>query len=355
MRLEPREDKLLMSFIRKSPIYSLVLLAVLPVSLQAADLKIAAVAPEGSSWMKDLRAAGAQVRERTAGRVNLKFYGGGIQGNDKKVLRKIRIGQLQGGVFTSNGLEERYPDILIYGLPMLFNSQDEVDYVRSRMDAQLADGLQKAGLVSYGFAGGGFAYFMSGKPVRGLRDLRGQKIWVPEGDQTSYVAMQALQLTPVVLPITDVLTGLQTGLLDIVAAPPVGAVVLQWYTKTKYVTRQPLSYTLGVLVIDQRALKPVSAEDQAVLREVLSAVYARFDAQNRVDNAKAEEALVANGLSFVAPNADEIPEWRAAISPAIDGLVAKGAFSAGLLAELNGHLKDFRRKQPAEAAPEPRP
>ncbi|MDH4021679.1 MAG: TRAP transporter substrate-binding protein DctP [Gammaproteobacteria bacterium] len=341
--------------VRKLLLASLILLATLPLDLQAVDLKIAAVAPEGSSWMKELRAAGLQIRDRTGGRVTLKFYGGGIQGNDKKVLRKIRIGQLQGGVFTSNGLEERYPDILLYGLPMLFNSQAEVDYVRRKMDSQLAAGLEKAGLVSYGFAGGGFAYFMTGTPVTGLADLRGQKIWVPEGDRTSYVAMQALQLTPVILPITDVMTGLQTGLLDIVAAPPVAAIVLQWYTKTKYVTRQPLSYTLGALVIDQRALSDVTPADREVLREVLSAVYARFDAQNRIDNARAEEALAANGLTFVAPNAAEVPEWRAAINAAIDDLAAKGTFSAGLLAELNGHLRDFRTGRNAEAEPEHRP
>jgi TRAP-type C4-dicarboxylate transport system substrate-binding protein len=267
----------------------------------------------------------------------------------------MRIGQLQGGVFTSNGLEERYPDILLYGQPMLFNSQEEVDYVRQRMDAKLAAGLEKAGLVSYGFAGGGFAYFMTGKPVTGLADLRGQKIWVPEGDETSYVAMQALNLTPVILPITDVLTGLQTGLLDIVAAPPVGAVVLQWYTKTKYVTTQPLSYTMGVLVIEQRALAEVTAADKETLREVLSAVYARFDVQNRIDNTKAEAALKANGLTFVKPNVAEIPEWRAAISTAIDAMVAKGGFSADLLADLNQHLQDYRQGGHAEAVSEDRP
>ena len=136
---------------------ALILLACLPLAVPATDLKLATVAPEGSSWMKDLRTAGLQIKERTGGRVNIKFYGGGIQGTDKKVLRKIRIGQLQGGVFTSNSLEERYPDILIYGLPMLFNSQEEVDYVRQKMDARLTAGLEKAGFVSYGFAGGGFA------------------------------------------------------------------------------------------------------------------------------------------------------------------------------------------------------
>lgn len=344
-----------MSCTRLLPLASLIGLVMLSPGLHAADFKIAAVAPEGSSWMKDLRAAGLQVRDRTAGRVNLKFYGGGIQGNDKKVLRKMRIGQLQGGVFTSNGLEERYPDILLYGQPMLFNSQEEVDYVREKMDVKLVAGLEKAGLVSYGFAGGGFAYFMTGKPVTGLADLRGQKIWVPEGDETSYVAMQALHLTPVILPITDVLTGLQTGLLDIVAAPPVGAVVLQWYTKTKYVTTQPLSYTMGVLVIEQSALGAVTAADREVLREVLSAVYGHFDVQNRIDNTKAEAALKANGLTFVTPNLAEIPEWRAAISTAIDVMVAKGGLSADLLAEVNQHLKDYRQGPHAQAAPERRP
>ncbi|MEO8223664.1 MAG: TRAP transporter substrate-binding protein DctP [Gammaproteobacteria bacterium] len=332
---------------------SLVLLACLPRILPAADIKLATVAPEGSGWMKDLRTAGLQIRDRTDGRVNLKFYGGGIQGNDKKVLRKIRIGQLQGGLFTSNGLEERYPDILLYGLPMLFNSQDEVDYVRERMDAKLAAGLDNAGFASYGFAGGGFAYFMTAKPVTGLADLRGQKIWVPEGDQTSYVAMQALHLTPVVLPITDVLTGLQTGLLDIVATPPVGAVILQWYTKTKFVTTQPLSYTIGLLAIDKAALEGISAADQAVLREVMTAVYKRLDAQNRVDNTKAEQALKANGLQFVAPNLAEVPEWRAATSRAMDEMAAKGTFSAPLLAEIRGHLQDYRKNRPSAAVAKP--
>lgn len=331
------------------------LLACLPLGVLAADLKLATVAPEGSSWMKDLRTAGLQIRERTGGRVNMKFYGGGIQGTDKKVLRKIRIGQLQGGVFTSNSLEERYPDILIYGLPMLFNSQDEVDYVRQKMDAKLTDGLDKAGFASYGFAGGGFAYFMTGKPVAGLADLRGQKIWVPEGDQTSYVAMQALELSPVILPVTDVLTGLETGLLDIVATPPVGAVILQWYTKTRFVTNLPLSYTLGVLAIDKRALQGVSEADKATIREVMSALYTRLDAQNRTDNAKAEQALRANGLKFVEPNAAEVPEWRAAVSTAMDGMAAKGTFSSSLLAEVRGHLSDYRKSRPAVQVPGSRP
>ncbi len=314
----------------------------LPGLLHAADLKIATVAPEGSSWMKDLRAAGLQIRERTSGRLNLKFYGGGIQGSDRKVLRKIRIGQLQGGVFTSNGLQERYPDIVIYGSPMLFDTIDEVDFVRKRMDKRLAAGLEQAGFVSFGFAGGGFAYLMSNKPVTGIADLRGQKIWVPEGDPTSYAAMESLELSPVALPITDVLTGLQTGLLNIVATPPVGAVVLQWYTKTKYITTQPLSYTIGLLAIDKNALRNVSAADQAELREVMTKLYEHFDAQNRIDNAKAEDALRANGMQFLQLDPAEVPVWRESTARAMDKLAAKGDISADLLREARGYVQEFR-------------
>ena len=314
----------------------------LPWAVHATDLKIATVAPEGSSWMKDLRAAGLQIRERTSGRLNLKFYGGGIQGSDRKVLRKIRIGQLQGGVFTSNSLQERYSEIVIYGSPMLFDSIDEVDFVRARLDKRLATGLENAGFVSFGFAGGGFAYLMSNKPVKGIADLRGQKIWVPEGDPSSYAAMESLELSPVALPLTDVLTGLQTGLLNIVATPPIGAVVLQWYTKTKYITTQPLSYTIGLLAIDKDALKNVSAADQAVLREVMTRLYEHFDAQNRIDNAKAEDALRANGMQFLSLDPAEVPVWRESTARAMDKLAASGDISADLLREARGYVQEYR-------------
>jgi TRAP-type C4-dicarboxylate transport system substrate-binding protein len=228
--------------------YSLLLaasVATLPAPAVAAVLKIATWAPEGSQWMREMRSSAAAIKERTDGRVVVKYYGGGVMGNDRKVLRKIRIGQLQGGAFSASGLTERYPDIALYGLPLIFRSQAEVDYIRERFDPVLMDGLEQAGFVSFGLAGGGFALMMSSEPATRLDDMRGLKIWVPEGDRISSLAMVAMNLSPVVLPISDVLTGLQTGLVDIVATPPVGAVLLQWYTKVHYVTELPIAYTLG--------------------------------------------------------------------------------------------------------------
>lgn len=315
-----------------------------------AQFKIATIAPEGSQWMQDMRGAASEIKAGTDGRVSVKLYGGGVMGNEKKVLRKIRIGQLQGGAFTSTGLAERYPDIVLYGLPLLFNSQDEVDFVRERMDPLLERGLEDSGFVSFGFAGGGFAKLMGDRPVRGLEDLRGRKVWVPEGDPISYAAMEALRLSPVVLPITDVLTGLQTGLLDYIATPPVGAVVLQWYTKVKYVTSLPIAYTLGVMALEKRAFQRLSSEDQAVFRDVMRGIYDRFDTQNRRDNREAEEALRANGLQLVDPDPAQVPEWQRIAAETNQRLGSEGAFSTELLGQILDHLEEYRSQLEQKAA-----
>jgi TRAP-type C4-dicarboxylate transport system substrate-binding protein len=319
-------------------------------ALHAKEIKIATVMPEGSSWMQAMRLAASDIKEQSEGRVVLKLYAGGVMGNDKKVLRKIRIGQLQGGVFTANGLSDRYRDILIYGLPLVFQSQDEVDYVRGIMDPILAEGLEEAGFVSFGFAGGGFAKFMGNQPVRSIEDLRGKKVWVPEGDAISYEAMVALDLSPVVLPITDVLTGLQTGLLEYIATPPVGAVVLQWYTKVKYVSTLPIAYTIALMVIDKRAFGDIGETDQEFLRERLTAVYRQFDEQQRADNRQAEEALSANGLQFVEPESQLVPHLRAAANDANLKMGRDGVFSPELLTQMQSHLEDFRNSADLERA-----
>jgi TRAP-type C4-dicarboxylate transport system substrate-binding protein len=277
---------------------------------QAAVFKIATVVPEGSQWMRELRASADEVAQSTDGRVKLKFYGGGVMGNDKKVLRKIRNGQLQGGAFAASGLASKYPSIALYGLPLMFESVAEVDFVRERLDPILTQGLEDAGYVTFGFAGGGFALLMGSRPLNRPEDMAGLKVWVPDGDRISYAAMEALNLAPVVLPISDVLTGLQTGLLDMVATPPMAALLLQWYTKFEYITDLPIAYTMGMLAIDKRSFARLSDNDKAVFREVMTRTYKRLDEISREDNASAAEALRENGLKFVVPEQEGLPEWR---------------------------------------------
>ena len=133
--------------------------------VMAQELRIATLAPSDSQWMRDMVAGGDRIRELTDGRVTLKFRAGGIAGSDEEVLRKIRIGNLQGGAFSAGGLGGVYPGLNIYGIPLIFRSLDEVDYVRARLDPKLAAGLEAAGFVSFGFSEGGFSNLMSNFPV----------------------------------------------------------------------------------------------------------------------------------------------------------------------------------------------
>jgi TRAP-type C4-dicarboxylate transport system substrate-binding protein len=326
----------------KSRILALVGLLIVAGPAAAMDIKIATIAPEGSGWMKEMRSAAAEISERTDGRVNIKLYGGGVMGDDKKVLRKIRIGQLHGGVFTPTSLEQIYSDVNVYGLPLLFESVDEVDYVRERVDARLKAGLEEAGFVSFGFAGGGFARVLSNTPVRSVDDLRGKKVWVPEGDTISYRTMAALELSPVTLPVTDVLTGLQTGLVDIVASPPVAVLVLQWHTKVEYLTELPLLYTMAFLAIDNRTFARLQEADRAIVTEVMSRVYDDFDRVNRVDNEKALEALENAGVTFVEPVEGALERWREPVMAVNRGLADDGYISPDLLDEVLALLAEYR-------------
>lgn len=314
----------------------------LALPLQAATLKIATVTPENSQWMKDMRAGAKEIKERTEGRVQIKYYGGGIMGNDQKVLSRIRIGALQGGAFTPTALAGQYSNLNLYGLPMVFDSEEEAAFARSRLDARLSAGLEEAGFVNFGFAAGGFAILMSNTPVDSLDDLKGKKVWIPEGDDISRRAMEAMSLSPVTLPLTDVLTGLQTGLIDIVAMSPIGALVLQWHTKVKYITELPLVYTLGFMAVDKKAFGKLSEDDQAIVREVMGRTYKNFDKTNLIDNRGARDALLNTGIKVVPVTPEEYEKVRTALMKLNVDLASQGHFDKALFDEMLQYVSEYR-------------
>lgn len=296
-------------------------------SALGATLKIATAVPEGSYWMNQMRAGAKEIKERTQGRVVIKFYGGGVMGNDKSVLRKIRIGQLHGGAFTAGGLSTVYPELKLYSLPFLFRNEGEVQAVREKIDPVLKKGLLENGFVSFGFAGGGFANLMSGNVLRGMEDVRGRKVWVPEGDAVSYAVLESLKVSPVSLNMIDVMTGLQTGLLDIVVATPTAALAFQWHTKIKYVADTPLVYVVAILAIDQRAYSRIKAEDQLVVDEVMSRIYKGFNERGLTDNGSAIEAMERQGIEFVAMAPADVETWRNQAISVERELAEKGSYS----------------------------
>lgn len=319
-------------------------------SLAQTQIKIATLAPENTQLMKEFRAGAEEIRQRTDGRVDMKFYAGGVQGTESKVLRKIQIGQLHGGTFSPTDFQKQFPDLNIYGLPFVFESADEVRFVRERMDSEMMQGIEGVGFATFGFAGAGFAIILSNEPVRSHADLRGKKVWLPEGDLISYEAMKAVQLSPVALPLTDVLTGLQTGLVDIVAIPPVVALALQWHTKVKYVTRTPVLYVMGFLAIQDKAFQRLDPADRDVVTEVMTGIYSRIDAASEKESVAATEALINVGLHEVVPDAGEFEAIRAQMIETNRLMAQQGMFSMDMLQKMQGYIAEYRASAPVGSA-----
>lgn len=305
-------------------------------------LKIATLSPEGSEWMQKMREGAKEIALKTDNRVKFKFYPGGIMGSEKAVLRKIRVGQLHGGAITAGSLAHIYPELRLYFLPMIFKSFEEVDYVRKQMDPLLISGLEQKGFVTFGLAEGGFAYVMSRAPVRNTDDLRNQKVWMPDSDITILEVMEAFDIKPISLPIADVRTSLQTGLIDAVTVSPIGAIVLQWHTRLKYLTDMPLAYVYGMLAVDRKVFEQITPDDQKIVRDIMGGVFRGIDQKNRKDNVEALKVLRKHGIQFVKPDSVTENQWHEVASAVSQRLIQAGKVSRNMVNTLHNHLRNHR-------------
>jgi TRAP-type C4-dicarboxylate transport system substrate-binding protein len=310
----------------------------------ATTIKIATVAPDGTAWMREMRAGAEAVKKDTDGRVDIKYYPGGVMGDESTVMRKIRIGQLQGGAFTGGELSQVDKDAQIYSLPFAFRTLDEVDKVRVQLDPLLKRGFDKAGFDVAGISGGGFAYLMSVNPIRTRDDLKAAKVWVPQGDRVAEAGFKAGGVTPISLPLADVYTSLQTGLIDTVANTPAGAIAFQWHTKVRHMVDLPITYVVGLLVIDKKVFDALTPADQKTVNDDLGAAFARLEKINRDDNAQAKLALQKQGVEIFTPNAAETASWDAVGVAARKQLLADGEITPEAAAALDKALTAARGK-----------
>ena len=314
-------------------------------SSNAATFKVATLSPDGSFWMKTMREAGKEVEAATDNRVKFKWYPGGVMGDDKTVLRKMRVGQLQGAALPMGELLSFYPDSQAYGIPFLFNSYEEVDYVRSQLDDSLITGFAEGGMEVLGIAEGGFGYFLTAEPVRVPADLQQQKVWVPQNDVVSARLAQSIGVTPIPLTLPDVLPGLQTGLVNTVAVSPMGAIVLQWHTRVAHITDIPLMYFCGVISLTGKSFNKLSADDQAVEKAIFGRAFKLIDERNRMDNVKALEALTNQGVETVVLTDAERDAWLAMRAPGEQMMQSEGQLSREALERIKGLVEAFRQSQ----------
>ena len=186
---------------------------------------------------------------------------------------------------------------------------------------------------------------MSDDPIVRVQDLREKKVWTPAHDVISRAAFESLDISPIPLPLTDVLIGLQTGMIDTVAASPVGAIALQWHTSVAYLTDVPLLYLYGTLIVKEKALNSLSESDRAVLVEVMKSVFERLNQQDRMDNAAARSALENQGIEIVKPSQQQLDKLHKTVSTATRRLREEGYISSEILLIQQKYLAEFRARQ----------
>lgn len=328
----------------------LVVAGLRPAAAQKA-IKFATLAPEGSTWMKVMADLDKELQEKTGGKLKFKMYPGGVTGDEKDVVKKIRIGQLHAAGFTGVGIGEIAPEVRILDSPWLFRGSAELDHVYKAFDGELKAALDKAGYDLLGWTELGPVYVFSKTAIQKPEDMKKCKMWVWEGDPIAQSAYKAIGVNPIPLPIVDVMSQLQTGMVDAVYGPPMGVVAMQWFTKTKYIYSIPMAQAAGAVLISKKFLDGLAPEERTALKEVSAKHLKRLNDLSRKENEEALASLKAQGLSLSgASNPEIVARYRELGVSARKELAGK-LYTPELLARVEKSLEEFRKKVPETKNP----
>jgi len=265
------------------------------------NIKFATVAPEGSTWMTVMHEFNKDVQTATGGKIKFKIYPGMIQGDEKDVLRKIRINQLHSGGFTGFGLGEILPEVRILESPLLFQNHEEVDHVANKFFDRFAKKFEDKGYILLGWTEVGFVNIYTNRPVHNAEDMKGVKMWMWEGDPLAEATFKAFGVSPIPLSITDVLTSLQTGLIDAVYTAPLACIGLQWFTRTKYLIdiEVPHTNSMGAALISKKMFFKLNPEQQKILKEKGKKYFNKLTQLTRQDNIDSINEMLKAGIQKI--------------------------------------------------------
>jgi TRAP-type transport system periplasmic protein len=304
-------------------------------------IKFATLAPEGSSWMQIFKAAADEVQQKTGNAVQFKIYPGGVMGDEKDMVRKLHIGQIHSAVLTSAGMSGISPDMDVLQIPFLFNTYPEVDYVVDKVEPALRKGLAEKGYVLLGWSEAGFVNLMSTVPVDTLEKVRKAKVWIWSDAPMAAAIFKEAGVPGVPLNIPDVLVGLQTGLVEVVYAPPSAAIALQWFTRIKYVSDTPLLFLQGGIVLKKETFDGIPAVHQPVVLEIFRRHFSKLKDVIRKENQDALNLMRKQGVQFMTLSPEQIEEYKRIT----DRTMAKEGshkYSAAMGAEVADLVNAFR-------------
>ena len=268
-------------------------------------IKFATVAPEGSTWVKQIRKVDKELRKKSDGRLGLGIYAGGIAGDELDVLKKMRVGQIQSAAFSGVGFGKILPMVRVLDLPYLFRNDQEVDKVHGELFTFFADQFKKKGFTLLAWTEVGDVNIFSSKPVRSLNDLKGLKIWAWAGDPIAKETFVTMGVNPIPLPVTDVNTALNTGMIDTVYAPPLGALALQWHAKLSYMMGLPLVHSTGAILISSRAYKKLPPDLAALLQKTMKSAMANLTETLRRQREEAVQVIRDSGITVIPVTGDD--------------------------------------------------
>lgn len=310
---------------------------------QEFKIKFATLAPEGSTWINVMKEYDAAIRKESGGRLGFTIYAGGVAGDEKDVMRKIRLGQFHAAGVTGFGIGEVAKPVRVLDSPFMFKNTAEIDHILEQFDGELRWEFEQGGFVLLGWAEVGFVYVFTNTPVSKVEDMKNVKMWEWEGDPVADATFKQFGINPIQLSITDVLTSLQTGLINGVYTSPLAAVSLQWFAATKYMMDLPLTNSMGAVIISKREFDKMPADIQQILLKHGKTYMRKLTELSRKDNQKSLETLKKNKIRFVKPDQKEMQSYGEIGKRARQAMVGK-LFSQDLLTRVEKALADFRAK-----------
>lgn len=287
-------------------IATLVLLAVTALHAQSV-VKLATVVPQGSVWDKNLKQMGDEWKEATGGRVSVTVYSGGSQGDEATVLRKMRLDALQAAAFTVVGLGSIDWAFNVFDIPFFFDSYDELNYVTDKLTPVLRKRIEPKGFVLLNWGHGGWTQIFTKKPVATVDDLKHVKLWTSAGNDRQVQWFKANGFEPRAMAMTDILTGLTTGMLEGLPTTPLAAMLFQWDRQTPYMLELGLAPIVGAGVITTKAWKAIPDADKPKLLAAAAGVEQRLRVEVPKLDANAVEQMIKRGLTVTKPVG---PEWK---------------------------------------------
>lgn len=293
-------------------------------ALSAQTIKLASPLPEGTEWHNALLRMANDWREITGGRVRLRIYPGGIAGNEADMVRKMRFGQLDAGVFSAFGLKAIVPETFVFTLPGLLRSEEELDYVLEHFLGRFDERFREEGFEIGAFSKTGWAYIFGPVPIHDPDDLKRRKVFVDNTDTEMSIVFKSLGFNVVPVGINEIAVSLQSGLADTFYAPPVGAAAYQWFAFSPYMTDFRLTPVIGGIVLTERAWSRIPEQYHEELKAAMERMAASFYSESIRLNEEALAVMEKHGLQHVAVTDEQVEEWTAVMRSGHELMVGEG-------------------------------